>query len=65
MIDIKRIKENPEAVKAGFKAKEVDCDATVDRILELDEQRRKLIAATESLKAQQNKVCQRPRHSLA
>ena len=56
MIDIKRIKENPEAVKAGFKAKEVDCDATVDRILELDEQRRKLIAATESLKAQQNKV---------
>ena len=56
MIDIKRIKENPDAVKAGFKAKEVDCDATVDRILELDEQRRKLIAATESLKAQQNKV---------
>ena len=56
MIDIKRIKENPEAVKAGFKAKEVDCDATVDRILELDEQRRKLIASTESLKAQQNKV---------
>ena len=56
MIDIKRIKENPEAVKAGFKAKEVDCDATVDRILELDEQRRKLIAATESLKSQQNKV---------
>ena len=56
MIDIKRIKENPDAVKAGFKAKEVDCDATVDRILELDEQRRKLIAATESLKAQQKKV---------
>ena len=56
MIDIKRIKENPEAVKAGLRAKEVDCDAVVDRILELDEQRRKLIAATESLKAQQNKV---------
>ncbi len=56
MIDIKRIKENPEAVKAGFRAKEVDCDATVDRILELDEQRRKLIAATETLKAKQNKV---------
>ena len=56
MIDIKRLKENPEACKAGFRAKEVDCDATVDRILELDEQRRKLIAATESLKAQQNKV---------
>ena len=36
MIDIRRIKENPEAVKAGFRAKEVDCDALVDRILELD-----------------------------
>ena len=36
MLDIKRIKENPDAVKAGLKAKEVDCDAIVDRILELD-----------------------------
>ena len=36
MLDIKRIKENPDAIKAGMKAKEVDCDATIDRILELD-----------------------------
>ena len=56
MLDIKRIKENPEAVKAGLRAKEVDCDATVDRILELDEQRRALIASTEQRKATQNKV---------
>ena len=56
MLDIKRIKENPEAVKAGLRAKEVDCDATIDRILELDEQRRALIAETESRKARQNKV---------
>ncbi len=56
MIDIKRIKENPEEVKAGFRAKEVDCDAAVDRILELDEQRRRLIADTEARKARQNKV---------
>lgn len=56
MLDIKRIKENPEAVKAGLRAKEVDCDATVDRILELDEQRRELIADTEARKARQNKV---------
>ena len=33
MLDIKRIKEAPEAVKAGLRAKEVDCDAAVDRIL--------------------------------
>ena len=56
MLDIKLIKENPDAVKAGMKAKEVDCDATIDRILELDEQRRALIASTEQRKAQQNKV---------
>ena len=56
MLDIKKIKENPDAVKAGLRAKEVDCDATVDRILELDEQRRALIASTEQRKAKQNKV---------
>ena len=56
MLDIKKIKENPDAVKAGLRAKEVDCDATVDRILELDELRRQLIADTEARKAQQNKV---------
>jgi len=56
MLDIKKIKENPDAVKAGLRAKEVDCDAAVDRILELDEERRALIASTETRKARQNKV---------
>jgi len=56
MLDIKRIKENPQAIKDGLRAKEVDCDETVDRILELDEQRRALIADTETRKARQNKV---------
>ena len=56
MLDIKRIKEDPQAVKAGLKAKEVDCDAAIDRILELDEERRALIASTETRKARQNKV---------
>ena len=46
MLDIKRIKENPDAVKAGLKAKEVDCDATIDRILELDEKIRALKTTT-------------------
>ena len=56
MFDIKRIKEDPQGVKAGLRAKEADCDAAIDRILELDEQRRALIADTESRKARQNKV---------
>ena len=56
MLDIKRIKEDPQAVKAGLHAKEVDCDEVIDRILELDEERRALIASTETRKARQNKV---------
>ena len=56
MLDIRKIKENPEAVKTALKAKEVDCDAAIDRIVELDAQRRALIADTETKKAEQNKV---------
>ena len=56
MLDIKRIKENPDAVKAGLKAKEVDCDAIVDRILELDVQIRGLKTSTEGKTAQKNKL---------
>ena len=56
MLDIKRIKENPDQVKAGLRAKEIPCDDEVDRILELDQLRRDLIYQTEQLKAEQNKV---------
>ena len=51
MLDIKLIRENPDKIKAGLKAKEVDCDELIDRILELDEQRRTLLQQTEALKA--------------
>ena len=56
MLDIKKIKENPDAVKAGLKAKEVDCDAVIDRILELDVQIRSLKTASETKTAQKNKL---------
>ena len=56
MLDIKRIKENPDAVKAGLRAKEVDCDAIVDRILELDVQVRGLKTSTETKTAEKNKL---------
>ena len=56
MLDIKKIKENPEAVKAGLRAKEVDCDAIVDRILELDVQVRALKTSTETKTAEKNKM---------
>ena len=56
MLDIKKIKENPDAVKAGLKAKEVDCDAIVDKILELDVEIRGLKTSTETQTAQKNKL---------
>ena len=56
MLDIKKIKENPEAIKAGLKAKEVDCDAIIDRILELDVKIRALKTSTETQTAQKNKL---------
>ena len=56
MLDIRKIKENPDAVKAGLKAKEVDCDAIVDKILELDIQVRGLKTSTETKTAQKNKI---------
>ena len=56
MLDIRKIKENPDAVKAGLKAKEVDCDAIIDKILELDIQVRGLKTSTESKTAQKNKI---------
>ena len=56
MLDIRKIKENPDAIKAGMKAKEVDCDAIVDRILELDVQVRALKTHTESQTAEKNRL---------
>jgi seryl-tRNA synthetase len=56
MLDIKKIKEDPQGVKAGLKAKEVDCDAIVDRILVLDTEIRALKTSTEGKTAQKNKL---------
>ena len=56
MLDIRKIKENPDAVKAGLKAKEVDCDAIIDKILELDVKVRGLKTSTETKTAEKNKL---------
>ena len=56
MLDIRKIKENPDLVKAGLKAKEVDCDAVIDRILELDVEIRALKTSSEARTAQKNKI---------
>jgi seryl-tRNA synthetase len=56
MLDIKRIKEETAYVKERMIARGKDCSVEIDRILELDAQRRAMIAETESLKAEQNRV---------
>ena len=56
MIDIKLIRENPEAVKQSLLKKGADCGAEIGRILELDARRREIIAASEADKAEQNRV---------
>ena len=56
MLDIKYIKENPEDVIERLARKGKDAREDIERILELDGQRRAMIAETEALKAEQNKV---------
>ena len=64
MLDIRKIKENPDEVKAGLKAKEFDCDAIVDKILELDVQVRSLKTSTETKTAQKKYERKLRKHSL-
>jgi seryl-tRNA synthetase len=56
MLDIKLIKEDPARVKNLLLAKEKDCSADIDRVLELDTLRRDLIYKTETAKPEQNRV---------
>ena len=53
MLDIKRIRKNPEALVAAMKSRR-NKGADVSGLLELDEQRRKLIMEVEALKAKRN-----------
>jgi seryl-tRNA synthetase len=54
MLDLKFIRENPEAVKKGAADKNEKCD--IDAILALDARRREIIRKVEALKAERNKV---------
>ena len=56
MLDIKYIKENPDEVIARLQKKGKDAKEEIEQILALDAQRRTLIAETEAIKAEQNKV---------
>jgi len=55
MLDIKKIRENPEYVKQGIKKKGASPEL-IDEILEIDKKRRIIIGEVEQLKAKNNKV---------
>jgi len=55
MLDIKRIRENPEALRTAMKNRR-NKGVSVTALLEADAQRRRLLAETESLKALRNSV---------
>lgn len=56
MLDIKYIKENPSTVVERLAAKGRDVHDEIESILGLDTERRSLIAETEALKSEQNRV---------
>ena len=56
MLDIKRIRAEPEVVKAGARKKCIAADEEVDRLVELDDERRRTTHEKEELKAAQNRA---------
>ena len=54
MLDVKEIRRDPEGIKAAMKTRNMDADALVDRILEIDAERRRITGEVEAKKAEQN-----------
>ncbi|MBU0648404.1 serine--tRNA ligase, partial [Patescibacteria group bacterium] len=61
MLDIKLIRENPDLVKKSTERRGKD-PVTVDNLLEIDRERRELIAVVDELKQKRNKVGKKPKH---
>ena len=64
MLDIKFIRENKELVKKGVAAKGYDI-SLVDKVLALDEQRRKLLVEVENLRSQRNIIARQGKPHFA
>ena len=54
MLDIKRIRSNPEYVKEALRKRQGDYN--IDKVLEIDKNRRNVITEMEKMKAKQNQV---------
>jgi len=55
MLDINLFRENPEVVREALTRRQMDA-SVVDRVLELDAERRRLLTRVETLKAERNAV---------
>ena len=55
MLDITLIREHPELVRKALNDRQMD-STPVDRVLEIDAQRRKILTEVETLKAERNSV---------
>ncbi len=56
MLDIKLLREKPDYVKACIKKREMNLDKVVDKIIEIDKNRRELLGKVEKQKSRQNTV---------
>ena len=54
MLDIKFVRENPEKVKAAVRSRNGNLDNEIDDLIKIDEERRKIMQATDALKKEQN-----------
>lgn len=54
MLDMKRIRSNPELVKQAMRNRNKEMDAVIDEMLEIDVQRRALMTESDALKQRQN-----------
>lgn len=56
MLDIKRIRENPDKIKQALAKRKADYNGMIDEVLEIDNKRREISSLTDELKAKQNKA---------
>lgn len=56
MLDIKRVRQNPELVKEAVHSRNMNLDNEIDELLTIDKERRSLTQETDSLKQKQNEA---------
>jgi seryl-tRNA synthetase len=56
VLELKRIREDPEGVRAALRRRDEGLTALLDRVVDLDERRRTLLPRLEGLRAEQNEA---------